>query len=370
MRFFKKILPFLVCSIGLLTICSKNSEPQQFSSLFRIDSNSKYGFADRNGKIIFPPQFDDAGEFSEGLAYVAQGGKYGFVDATGNLAIKPQYQLAKAFSRGRAAVQINHKWGFIDRSGQLVIPANFYACNSFADSLALVLLEQPALNLPRGVLFGPGAEVSVKTKKLGYIDLNGKLKISLTLEGEVRGKVAKEGFDVEYIVYPRGFSEGMAPVMVSGQWGFIDMTGNMVVPPKFKETHGYSLALAAVQMLDSSCAYIDKAGNFAIPGPFASVCSFSEGSACVESRGKWGYINNLGKFTIPLAFDEALPFSHGCAAVKKGSKWGYIDEKGSTVIPFKFDYALPFGDNLAKVFIGGKQVYIDKAGKEIFAAAR
>jgi len=370
MRIPNKFIAFIICSLSILTICSKNSEPQPFSILFRIDSDSKYGFADHNGKTIVPPQFDDAGEFSEGLAYVAQGGKYGFVDSAGNLVLKPQYQLAKPFSQGRAAVRINNKWGFIDRSGQLAVPATFYACNSYSDSLALVLLEQPVLSLPRGVTFGPGAEVSVKSKKFGYIDLNGKLKISLNLEGEVRGKVSKEGFDVEYVVYPRSFSEGMAPVLVSGQWGFIDTTGKIVVPPKFKETHGFAQSLAGVQMPDDSSAYIDKTGSFAIPGPFASVCSFSEGTACVESRGKWGYINNLGKYVIPLAFAEALPFSHGCAAVKKGSKWGYIDEKGSTIIPFKFDYALPFGDGLAKVFLGGKQIYIDKTGKEIFPSSR
>jgi hypothetical protein len=359
-----------ICCITLLALWTGNSQSQQFSSLFKFERNSKYGFADHNGKIIAPPQFDDAGEFSEGLAFVALSGKYGFLDASGTLVIKPQYQLAKSFSQGRAAVRIDTKWGFIDKTGRLVIPAIYYACDSFSDSLALVLTERPALNLPAGVFFGPGAEVSVKSKKLGYIDPNGKMKIALTIEGEVRGKVTKEGFAPEYIVYPKGFSEGLAPVMDSGQWGFLDTSGKIAIPPKFKEIHGFSEAIAGVQLADSSCKYIDKTGNMAIPGSFESVCSFSEGTACVEARGKWGYITKSGRVLIPLAFDEALPFSHGYAAVKKGSKWGYIDTKGATAIPFKFDLAFPFGDSLAKVFAEGKQLYIDKTGKQIFSSDR
>ena len=31
---------------------------------------SKYGFIDKNGKVVIEPQFDDAGAFSEGLAKV------------------------------------------------------------------------------------------------------------------------------------------------------------------------------------------------------------------------------------------------------------------------------------------------------------
>ncbi|MBP1609548.1 MAG: hypothetical protein H6Q04_1783 [Acidobacteria bacterium] len=370
MRILGNINGIIACCISLLAVCAGSSQSQQFSSLFKVESDEKFGFADRNGKTIVPPQFDDAGDFSEGLAYVAQGGKYGFLDSKGNLVIKPRYQRTKSFSEGRAAVRIDNKWGFIDRAGQLVIPATFYACNSFSESLALVLMERPPLNLPKGVFFGPGAEVSVKSKRLGYIDLGGKVKVTLALEGEVRGKVTKEGFDPDYIVYPKSFSEGLAPVLVSGQWGFLDTTGNLAIPPKFKEIHGFSESVAGVQMLDSSCGFIDKTGNMVIPGPFQSVCSFSEGTACVEARGKWGYIDGRGKAVIPYAYDEALPFSNGYAAVKKGSKWGYIDAKGSKAISFKFDLALPFGEGLAKVFVEGKQVYIDKTGKQIISSSQ
>ena len=43
-----------------------------------------YGFIDREGKEIFPCQFDGAEDMSEGLALINRGGQYGFIDAKGN----------------------------------------------------------------------------------------------------------------------------------------------------------------------------------------------------------------------------------------------------------------------------------------------
>jgi len=43
----------------------------------------KWGYIDKTGKIVFEPQFDNAGYFSEGLAGVRIGKKYGYIDKTG-----------------------------------------------------------------------------------------------------------------------------------------------------------------------------------------------------------------------------------------------------------------------------------------------
>ena len=43
--------------------------------------------------------------------------KYGFIDKNGSFVIPPQYERARSFYEGRAAVQLNKKWGFIDKNG-------------------------------------------------------------------------------------------------------------------------------------------------------------------------------------------------------------------------------------------------------------
>ena len=76
-------------------------------------------------KFLTDYQFDYVGNYSDGMISVRIGnwesGKYGFVDKAGQLVIGCQFDDAKNFSEGLAAVKKNNKYGFIDKSGNLVI---------------------------------------------------------------------------------------------------------------------------------------------------------------------------------------------------------------------------------------------------------
>ena len=65
-------------------------------------------------------EYDDVGSFSEGLAWVGKDGKYGFVDKQGKLVIPLDYGNAGSFSEGLALVEKNRKLGFIDKKGNVV----------------------------------------------------------------------------------------------------------------------------------------------------------------------------------------------------------------------------------------------------------
>ena len=73
-----------------------------FEGLVAVLSHGKYGFADKTGNLVIPPQFDQASGFSEGVAAVKIDGKYGYVDKTGEWVIEPQYMWADRFSNGLA----------------------------------------------------------------------------------------------------------------------------------------------------------------------------------------------------------------------------------------------------------------------------
>src|SRR5262245_834004 len=53
--------------------------------------------------MAIPARFDEAGQFSEGLAPVRIGGKFGYVDTQGEVVIPPQFDFANPFSEGVAA---------------------------------------------------------------------------------------------------------------------------------------------------------------------------------------------------------------------------------------------------------------------------
>jgi WG containing repeat len=65
--------------------------------------------------LVIKPQFDDAGEFSQGLAVITIGGKKGFINKQGTVVIQPQFDYAYSFSEGLAPVKIGDKYGYIRR---------------------------------------------------------------------------------------------------------------------------------------------------------------------------------------------------------------------------------------------------------------
>lgn len=72
--------------------------------------------------------------FQEGLARVkGKNGKYGFVDRNGKLVILCQWEAANHFSEGMAAVMDRlNRWGYIDKKGQLVIACKWKNARTFS----------------------------------------------------------------------------------------------------------------------------------------------------------------------------------------------------------------------------------------------
>jgi hypothetical protein len=209
------------------------SPANETGPLFRVAKDGKYGYIDKIGRMVIPPQYDDAGKYSEGLAAVRvylvisgqHSGKWGYIDKTGQMVIPPQYYWAYNFSEGLAAVEVQmDKWGFIDQTGKMVIPPQY-----------------------------------------SYVFLNS------------------------------GFSEGLAAVRVSDRWGYIDKTGQMVVPTQYGGADAFSEGLAAVYT-GGKRGYIDKTGKMVIPPQYTGAEEFSEGLAAVRVGDKSGYIDKTGKY--------------------------------------------------------------------------
>lgn len=55
-------------------------------------SGVKYGYLDTNGQVAIPFQFEHAGDFQEGLAYVVKDGKIAYIDKTGKIVISTDIQ--------------------------------------------------------------------------------------------------------------------------------------------------------------------------------------------------------------------------------------------------------------------------------------
>lgn len=112
---------------------------------FIAASAGQYGYIDRQGQWIIPPQFTDGGNFSYDLAAVKsfESSKWGYIDRSGSFAISPQFDRAEPFAaNGLAKVELTGKLGLINRNGRYVLEPSYSYISAFIDGVARVRLSE------------------------------------------------------------------------------------------------------------------------------------------------------------------------------------------------------------------------------------
>jgi serine/threonine-protein kinase len=295
-----------------------------------VQVNQKYGYQDRYGKLVIPPEFNLAYEFVGGLAAVKVGKKWGYINESATFVIQPKFDNASTFSEGLARVQLGSKYGYINRSGEMAIEPLFEQAQNFHEGLAAVAID----------------------RQWHYIDRTGNVQIEapgdrLFVSGEASN-----------------FSGGLARFKMNNRYGFFDKDGQIVIAPDFDKASQFSHGLARVK-IGYKWGYIDKNGQIAIPVEFEDADDFSAGFAGIKQFNQWGFINQVGQVIITPKYDKIGKFSEHLCAVKMGDKWGYIDVSDRFVIPPQYDLAFPFINGLALVNLSGTRGYIDKMGNFI-----
>jgi hypothetical protein len=321
-------------------------------------------FIDKTGKTVIPAEkikkYVFVHPFSEGLAGVGKKpGRFGFIDKQGKLVVRTKWEDVAPFKDGLAHVRDDayHSSAFINREGKAVIRADdtrvvwrrnlFYTLDEFSEGLARAC--------------------SRKNHLCGYIDTSGKYVIQPVLEAA------------------RSFSEGMAPAAVSSvwrvwnkegkfveitpeegraqgyqthrdaskraweqlKWGFVGRDGKFVIEAKFDEVGKFSEGLAAVAVdcdndkIKCRYGFIDKKGDYVIKPKFFKARHFANGLAPVEvpgcygdpNKACWTYIRRDGTFFLNQRYHKAAPFEHGIGAVRKNYDMGLVDLDGNVVFP-------------------------------------
>ena len=159
--------------------------------------------------------------------------KSGFIDRTGEAVISPQYHKAGPFSDGLSCVRKRigrkSKFGYIDVNGKVIVPLEFdYACT-----------------------FSNGRAYAVTDGQAVIIDRQGRVQTRLRLDPKA--------------TYVSDFSEGFADIIVTidgrEKSGFIDETGNIVIPVEFDHADPFQSGLARASK-DGVTGYINREGKF------------------------------------------------------------------------------------------------------------
>ncbi|BAT53659.1 hypothetical protein NOS3756_26200 [Nostoc sp. NIES-3756] len=401
---------------------TENSYPVQF---YMGGKRSGYAYVNQAAQMVVEPQFDYAGEFSEGYAPVQVNKKWGFINLQGQIAIPPEYdETSLSFSEGLAGVKLNGQWGFINQSNELVIPYQYDNGEKFSGGVANV-----EVNGLWGVINREGKWVIRPVEKYPIRFFQGITQLNLMSfdqSGQPIGNPNiywdKSGQLVGNFYSPpqlaKEFQEGLAiveifrqdspPVVTTSEYsllnwnkcGFQDKQGKIVIEPQFNGCKNFSQGLAAVKVVkgvgdkfDTKWGYIDKTSKFVISPQFDYADSLFEERGLVVSHGKIGFIDKTGKVVINPQFDpgttlissseylkskfkqypdqlqpsEVMPyrFSNGLAVVGKNNKCGYIDKAGKFAIQPQFAKCEAFDQyGVAKVYQNNYDgFYITRDGK-------
>lgn len=270
------------------------------------DFGAPVALIDKQGKSLVDLsryQKVDADKISSGLLPVMRNGHVGYLNMQGREVIPVMYNAtndgqgwARPVSEGRIVVKQGGHYGVIDTTNKTIVP--FSAAISDIDNYK-----------------GGMARVR-KNKAISWVDKNGNTKSSETQDTNIKNTTdrrvnniqesipvnrfttlqprqqdGKWGFiddkNVTMITYSfdevRPFSEGLAGVRINGEWGFINLGGELVIPFGFNDFNVPDSTNDKSVTLDNS--YKDKPAFVFVNGK-AWIGSLENGNKmCIDKEG-------------------------------------------------------------------------------------
>jgi hypothetical protein len=362
----KKVLAILmsVALILSLTACDREKSDPEVGGNNNRPSQSQGGNSENGGtqnqtstryREVIPLQYDWVDDFHDGLAVVCLDGEVGVIDKSGNIIVPfGKYENITYFLGGIAMVTtMDYEVGFIDSTGKEIVPLGKYGWESIESSNDFFTYE----GLVPVALPIWGDNGMLESVAWGFIDNTGN-------------EVVPPIYDR---IYP--FSDGLAMVTLDGKFGFVDINGDFIVPlGRYDGGNVFSEGVAVVSRGDETFL-IDNKGNeiesfsLQVPlfrNPFAGgLIMFYD----TEVR-KRGFIDMTGSIVTESIYDDLNTrvgdSSEGMIMVAIDEKWGFIDSTGRQVVQCKYDRVEHFSYGMARVWLNDEMGLIDKNGNYIF----
>ena len=129
--------------------------------------------------------------------------KWGFCTPDKKIVIDCLYDWAYPFVDGMAIIKLKDKWKFVDKKGNEISPSNYDSISKFLGSMAIA--NKPENN--KDYSYSENLAPIIVNGKYGFIDLVGKEVITCKYD----------------FTYP--FAEGLGKVKIEERWGYINNHG-------------------------------------------------------------------------------------------------------------------------------------------------
>jgi hypothetical protein len=310
----------------------------------RVDSDSGrlWGMIDAAGREVLPPAYQRLSYAGEGRWWVGRSGNEYALYRPGDPAPSEfPYAAASRLRDGRAIVSIadtpsnvyrvittdervvyestariesisgdimiqrtDEGRRYVRLDGAPIIDRAFYSARPFSNGVAQASVGTSWSNQQWGILADDGSFLMpTRYPYLGAFDGNGIARYRI---GDRFGFVTDEGRELTPPLWDNTgeFSDGRCPVLQNGLWGYVDTSGDLVIPLQYDYAWDFGRGFAVVRYGD-------------------------------EETGQRLYIDPQGEPLTGDGYDWAYNFAGSLAHVAEGDfhtgTFGYIDEDGNLV---------------------------------------
>lgn len=318
-----------------LFLAAKSPYPYENDGVLLGGTENTYFILDDTGEPILTLEAGSVFHISylgEGCFFVIHPdlNKKSVIDKNGNTLFTLPYEEIEPFSEGLARVQGlvdgKRKYGYVDTTGKLCIPLQFDQAEPFSEGLAKV-------------------RMGIEASKSGFIDKNGTFVIPLT--------------DAVYM----DFSEGLAEICREEGRGYINQSGEIVIPPQYTWSTPFTDGTAFVFENDTIWLMDQNGKKIKQIAQCENIVSIFQNSnkdmLQIEQSIEFPngghahtamWYDKTGEISQEV-YEMKANLSEGLAPVFDDTtkKYGYVDESGKRVIASVFDAAAPFADGYAVV---------------------
>ena len=278
---------------GLINKAGKEILPPQYNSIsdyacgvMWLGTDEGYVLINQDGKRVLPDTYENVFAFtaSQDRIPVEKDGKIGFFDTQGNYITNFEYDRVGRFFEGVAPVlKLNEEdegWGLINTSGELIVPHLYRKLYPFQHGLGVASLVDANLHERYGVIntegevvipfiygliSGTGAEGYFVARKYGELEAQQEM---LTNKSVIIGHDGEVRATLDYHLWDE-FSEGLIVAEQDGKFGYVNTSGELVIPCEFEWACPFKEGLAWVKG-DEYYGFINRSGEFVIPPKYVS----------------------------------------------------------------------------------------------------
>ena len=282
-------------------------------------------------------RFDDFRAGNPVARVVFSNGRHGLVDRIGKIT-RRDFAYIGDFLDGVARMSIRGRL-----SGSIKRVRGLQKLNSYLSGLLSPNSRKDYTSYDR--IFQTDAMLICEDCEWGFIDTSSAIVVPPTYS------------------FARDFVNDVGIVECEGKWGMVNKKAEILIPCQYDGVQfleNTENKIIKVYLQRPKYGLIDTLGQLTVSAIYEEIGSFSEGRLAVRKNGLWGFVNRDGLEVIPCRFKEVSNFSLGLAAVKLGRNWGFIDKQGEIEIDFKYKNAGNFKFGLAWVQTSEGVGYINK----------